>query len=291
MQTPLSTDVSSSTGLPRGAPISRMPQIGKTDSGHLCKDVCAAIEQIPKELLALIDKIIKYVTEHFAGGATPASTEANPSSTHQFNVKKPEEAVVIWTLFDLYTGNKEKSVDTEGKIEAKAEPEKGTVEWFNSKPVSLNSLGSYHNVEQFLMKHGKELTSLNLRGLELNDIEFAKLIKYCPNVQYLRCNSALLSDQALEDLPNLKQLKSINFSRAADLTDKALSHLKGMQLERVYFADCDKLTDAALSHLEGMSSLYSAIFDDCSQITQAKVATLNKSSMRSRMVDAGPFIL
>jgi len=145
----------------------------------------------------------------------------------------------------------------------------------NDHPTtSLWDLGldNFEKLIDFVRKYGPQLTSLNLKLLDIKDKEFEELVCYTSNIYCLSISSLNMTDSALEHLQDLP-LTNVEFSNCKKLTDDALSHLEGMPLTSVNFSYCDKLTDDMLSSLEGMP-LTSVNFSYCDKLTDDVLSSL-----------------
>lgn len=156
------------------------------------------------------------------------------------------------------------------KLEQKLNPQ-----WINDHPeVPLGHLGfsCFDRLEEFLEKQGHEVTSLNLRSVDWDDMQCEKLIKHCPKLNHVCIISRNITDKVLEHLKGMP-LRSVDFSYCYSLTDQGLEHLKGMPLTHVYFDGCNKLTDKALESLKGMS-LQEITFSHCDNLTDSALENL-----------------
>ena len=172
-------------------------------------------------------------------------------------------------------------------------------------PVSTLDLSTFKQLEDFLTKHGREITALNLLFIDLDDTQFERLMKLCPSLEHLSFGSNAsnfkgdtltslkgmplrtldlshhpdLTDDKLEVLKELP-LESVKFNGSEKLTDKTLEFLKGKPLHTVQFYWSKQLTDRGLENLKG-TPLKEVFFGGCPQLTDRALDNFKGMALRS----------
>ena len=70
----------------------------------------------------------------------------------------------------------------------------------------------------------------------------------------VECNSSQMTDDGLQDLKELTQLKRLTLGDTK-VTDAGLEALEGLAQLQVLWLDGTQITDAGLEHLEGLTQL------------------------------------
>ncbi|MGO8747380.1 MAG: leucine-rich repeat domain-containing protein [Thermoguttaceae bacterium] len=89
----------------------------------------------------------------------------------------------------------------------------------------------------------------------------------------VECNSSQMTDDGLQDLKELTQLKRLTLGDTK-VTDAGLEALEGLTQLQVLWLDGTQITDAGLEHLEGLTQLKRLRLDR-TQITDAGLEHLN----------------
>ena len=145
------------------------------------------------------------------------------------------------------------------------------IEWINENRPKLKDLG-FNDAEEaikFLINSPVKdrIKYVNFEELPLNNEQFEKLTKNCPNLRHIEIPCSLLSGDSLKHIANLKGLQSLNIRWCTQLERDALKHLANLtNLQSLDIGWCTQLEGDALKHLANLKNLQSLDIGWCRQL-------------------------
>ena len=145
------------------------------------------------------------------------------------------------------------------------------IELINKNRPRLKDLG-FNDAEEaikFLINSPAKdrIKYVNFEELPLNNEQFEKLTKNCPNLQHIEIPKSLLSGDSLKYLANLTNLQSLTIEGCIQLERDALKHIANLtNLRSLNIEGCTQLESDALKHLANLTSLQSLNIGVCTQL-------------------------
>ena len=108
---------------------------------------------------------------------------------------------------------------------------------------------------------------VNFEQLPLNNEQFEKLTKNCPNLLHIEIPGSLISCDSLKHLAYLTELQTLNIAWCEQLERDALKHLANLtNLQSLSIGYCTQLERNALKHIANLKNLQSLTIRGCSQL-------------------------
>ena len=113
------------------------------------------------------------------------------------------------------------------------------------------------------------IRQLNLSGTKINNSFLARLSSLTPNLQDLNLTKCPdITDDGLEHLASLKELRNLSLEGCYRITDDGLKHLSPLkELRNLSLEGCDRISDNGLKHLASFTELRSLSLAKCFRIT------------------------
>ena len=140
------------------------------------------------------------------------------------------------------------------------------------------------DLETIRAMHGCPILSLAIPGCALVDLSWAQTLSTHSECVRLDLSGApFLTDAAVALIGKLPQLRELNLSSCASLSDAALHHLAGVStLQLLQLEALPKVTDAGVQHLEKLPSLRWLSLAGCTHLKGPGFAT-SLSRLGSRL--------
>lgn len=148
---------------------------------------------------------------------------------------------------------------------------------FSPKNARIKSLKEF---DQFLLKHGKHLKSLDFFGcpFAFNKDEFASTLQKCPNLEALSLlHCSFIDEQYLESLKQVTKLRCLNLDSCCNVLD--FSWIEGLALEELDLSSCDQLGKKDLQDISKLEKLKKINLSYCSQIVDSDLAAIAGHSL------------
>ena len=215
-----------------------------------------------------VDKVIKFINDNQDWMSFLAQNPSeNPEPVKMLSERLRQigsaEGKEAADMIDQYL------INARGMRQACAEV---TIESNGNRP-RFKALGfkSAEEVIKFLINSPEKdrIKYVNFKGLPLNNEQFEKLIKNCPNLHHIEIRKSLLSGDILKHLANLTNLQFLNISGCDQLEADALKHLAGQNnLQFLDISECDQFEADALKHLTKLMGLLSLNISGCYQLEE-----------------------
>ena len=170
-----------------------------------------------------------------------------------------------------------------------------TIEEINENHPRFEDLG-FEDAEEaitFLINSPEKdrLKYVNFEGLPLNNEQFEKLTKNCPNLLHIEIPGSLLTGDSFKHIANLTELQSLNISGCYKLKSDALKHIANLtNLQSLFIRYCTQLERNALKYIENLVKLKSLFISGCSQLAKNTLKYLeNLEILYLDIVDCNQF--
>jgi Leucine-rich repeat (LRR) protein len=149
----------------------------------------------------------------------------------------------------------------------------------NLRKLKLASIGKINTLDLRAIGHSKKLEELDLSQCkELPKEGFRVGIANLKNLKRLNLSGwALLTDDELNSIQGLTELLKLDLSYCPDLSDQTLIEIaKLKKLSHLNLAGCMSITDDGLKHIQGLTELVHLVLENCPQITEKGFEVIRK---------------